>query len=322
MSNEQILIDKILSDNPQGIKACRIAKELSIARREINSFLYSNSKKYRRDENYKWYLRESDSKKVSYEERDPILIKLNNRENAKEFELEDFMNLDETFHWKICKSHKKEKIYRQNVINKNGFSMDLDVRTEEKFFNHINKKTSAVSHFGAQNFCIQYKYRPEQKKWKNYFPDFVVYTKDKHIAIVEIKDTKAMTYFVNIDKYIALRGFCRENGFEYMMIDPGNDNITFDELCSFDDIDILLEDEFDTMRPSSKRIYDDTFFNRWYNDNKYFYKDCGYNKKDFDTEVSALILRNNMHNDYKWGFHISKKRDANKKIYVKIARKK
>ena len=65
-------------------------------------------------------------------------------------------------------------------------------------------------------FCIQYEYNSE-KHW--YYPDFKVGNK-----IIEIKPKHMWENPIVLAKALAAREWCKTNGFEYEMIDPGHYN--------------------------------------------------------------------------------------------------
>lgn len=72
---------------------------------------------------------------------------------------------------------------------------------------------------------------PYQKPWATkpspYYPDFLLYTKKKHIVIFEMKSILGMCQEENIAKYLALKKYCRAHGYACSMFD--RDLVTFEE---------------------------------------------------------------------------------------------
>ncbi len=72
---------------------------------------------------------------------------------------------------------------------------------------------------------------PYQKPWANkpspYYPDFILYTKKKHIVIFEMKSILGMCQEENIAKYLALKRYCASRGYACSMFD--RDLMTFEE---------------------------------------------------------------------------------------------
>ena len=144
---------------------------------------------------------------------------------------------------------------------------------------------SCVKAIGGQNLCV--KYSSQYKDGKNYYPDFVVLTQDGKILIIEIKQAKMMSHHTNLEKYEWLSDFCKSKGYMYMMVDPGLDFMTYDELYDMDIAEGLLE-HFNKLIKKSKRstvYFDNSHVEKWYSN----YGD-GWTKDEFKLMVHSLIV--------------------------------
>lgn len=82
---------------------------------------------------------------------------------------------------------------------------------EKRFLEYLDDN-NAILDIKTQSLCIEY---PHGKKIKKYYPDFVIYTKDRSIIVVEIKAMTNMSYHMNVRKYDALKDYCNAHGYGY-----------------------------------------------------------------------------------------------------------
>ncbi len=207
MNDIQVILLKMkLQLHNGGMKASELAKEMSIPRSEINRYLYAHPNEYEKDGEYRWRIK-------AIAENDVVLSKLNNRENAKKYSREEFAKIAD---WKLGNTHTKGKAKYQ-YITRDKNTIECDSKSELTMLEYLETNDLIIS-CGGQSLCIEYdsKFRAGM----SYYPDIVVLTKDMHIAIIEVKSASSMDYHKNIEKYHALAEYCKENGYEYMMVDP------------------------------------------------------------------------------------------------------
>lgn len=59
---------------------------------------------------------------------------------------------------------------------------------------------------------------PKDGCWHNYYPDFVVNTRDGRIIMVEIKPYYQKKYKVNRAKWAAAEEYCLQHGYEFIVL--------------------------------------------------------------------------------------------------------
>ena len=59
---------------------------------------------------------------------------------------------------------------------------------------------------------------PKDDCWHNYYPDFVVNTRDGRIIMVEIKPYYQKKYKVNRAKWAAAEEYCKKYGYEFRVL--------------------------------------------------------------------------------------------------------
>ena len=283
-------IDSLLSGRSIGLKAIVIAKKLGVSRYSVNSFLYKNLDKYQKDKYYRWIIKPS---KVL----DPVLSKLNNKENAKPFSLSEFEKIAS---WQHGKTHTKNAPVKQYKTH-SGAVIDCDSKSELKMLSYL-EENDLVLRLGGQSLRIDYE--TPFTKHSEYYPDIVALTKDNHIAVIEVKPATAMDYHKNMEKYHALEVYCLERGYMYMMIDPDEGYITYEELREMPVSEGLFAefsklDEMPDTDDEPYKYFDQTLVNVWYE----LYGN-GYTKKDFYLEVHSLIMFYGWHNLFTHGFKV------------------
>ena len=141
-------------------------------------------------------------------------------------------------------------------------------------------------------------------KHNDYFPDIVILTTDNRIGIIEVKPTIAMSYHLNIEKYMALRQYCEENGFMYMMVDPDSNYTTFEEFRN-DEVPDNIKKLFVPLEKrtivGSKEYFHFSKENvdEWY---KQFRWD--YERKEFELLIHTLIIQKGWFNTFDRGFNV------------------
>ena len=284
--NLKLKIDSYLYKHP-GTLAKDIAISLKVNRKTVNSVIYAHRDCYQQDLNYKWYL-------SSYPQYvDKVLKKLNNVSNAKLFSEEEFEKLAD---WSNSIAHSGNTNVGKYTFS-NGDFVSCDSKYEKKLLSYLDKN-KLVIRCGGQALCI--KYSSSFAKEKDYYPDIVALTRKHHIAIIEIKPSIAMSNHLNMDKYKALSNYCKEHGYEYMMIDPEDGYITYDELL---DMPVLpeLASVFENPKPNPKGYvyFENQTVDEWYE--KY---GAGFTKKEFKLQVHSLIIFYHWYNLYDKGFKV------------------
>lgn len=144
-----------------------------------------------------------------------------NRTFAKTF---DIQTLDALATWDgKHRGTKSEK----SITTNDGYAFYYDSKEELSFIKKLSKKSYYVSLRG-QSLSIDYCLRG--KRIRKYYPDIVMLTHDQKIAIVEVKQLEQMSYYDNIIKYKAMKAYCDNMKFMYVMCDKTFR--TFEELKS------------------------------------------------------------------------------------------
>lgn len=288
----------ILRNNPKGLKAREIAAKLGVTRYAVNQFLYYDQTEFVVTSAYTW-VKKGGTTTASKPAIDPVLAKLNNRTKAKVFSLAHFNALA---NWKVCKSHR-EKI-AGTYKTKTGNLIDCDSKPELMLLEYL-EKNNLVKAIGGQNLAVPYD--SAFKSDKNYYVDFVVLKNDGHIALIEVKSIKAMSYHTNIEKYRGLKAYCEARGYEYMMIAPDHNYMTFDELAN---LKIPADLSRRVMSYVSDLIGEEGEILLEQVDVPVLYQDF-YNKfstqAEFELYLHALVIQKGWYNKFKNGFMVYEK---------------
>ena len=288
---------EFLVKRPDGMKGRDIAKHLGYDKSEVNSCLYSNKDLFWQDDSYTWYLKEGKYKKKDEEHDeydDEVLSKLNNSEDAEYFTLEEFNELAD---WSECISpgDVNSNLYYETQL---GNVIECDSKNELILWEYLEDNDLIISG-GGQQIPIEYKTRRGSEK--NYYPDMVILTKHHHIAIIEVKPVNDMDYHINIAKYKALKQYCEERGYEYMMVDPENDFISFEELLDYPVIDDIIR-IFEDNDGADSFYFNQEDVSEWY---KLY--GIGYTKKEFELMVHSCVAYYDWFNQSKHGFDVNNK---------------
>ncbi len=288
MLREDIL--EVLLHHSEGIKARDIADILGIDKSLINSCLYSNQEIFERDDEYRWYAREDSDDDGKYD--DPVLQKLNNVENAEYFSLDEFNSLAD---WGVCLSpgDVPTKYYH---VTRTGNIINCDSKSELAMWEYLKEKELIVAGGGQK---LRIPYETSFRSDLSYYPDMVVLTKLNHIAIIEVKAATAMDNHSNMEKYAGLEEYCYEHGYEFMMIDPINGFITYDELRDMRVVEGLCE-LFEVHDEDSCFHFDKEDVAEWYEE-----LGDGLTKKDFELMVHSCVIYFNWFNKFKNGFEVT-----------------
>lgn len=311
MANKDKKIFKLLSDNPSGLKASEIADKLNITRREVNQFLYYEQDTYVVTDDHRWVskiqkiLEQLDSleqKLIGLEQKckkkkESVLSKLNNSKNAKVFTSRQFNSIA---NWKTCKTHTGKKALG-SYRTKTGNLIDYDSEPELQLLKYLDSSKDVLE-IGAQNLEIPYDTAFRYNK--PYYPDFIILKSDGHIAIIESKSIKAMSYHKNLEKYIALKNYCKRHGYEYMMIAPDYDYMTFEDLKSLS-IPTALSDRIkgylvDLMGEDGALLLEP-------DDVPLLYKDLNETfstREEFEVYLHALVIQKGWYNKFSNGFMV------------------
>ena len=132
------------------------------------------------------------------------------------------------------------------------------------------------------------------QRGRNYYPDLAILTVNNRVAIIEVKPATHMDNFENVYKYRSLADYCEKNGYEYMMVDPSRDFMTYEELRDMKVCPGLLAffEDWNQKPDTEDRPYkhfDDTDVEEWY-----VQFGQGYSRDDFRLQVHSLVIR------FKW----------------------
>ena len=232
----------------------------------------------------------------SKEKRNIVLSKLKNRNIARKFTKDEFNELAD---WDYCRSFNEDG-YIYTLPN--GNKIECDSKSELAILDYLVSKKLALE-IGGQELCIPYD--TAFRESVTYHPDLVILTKDYHIAIIEVKPVTAMSNHTNIEKYRALKEYCDEHRYEYMMVDPDHDYMTYEELQGMH-----------IPKQITKRV--DDYLVDYYggndcllekNDISVLYEDFEdeYKKGEFELYLHALVVQRGWYNFYKNGFKVYEK---------------
>lgn len=124
-----------------------------------------------------------------------------------------------------------------------GFPLILNDYAETAFLRLVTSSGYARSIRG-QTMAIPYR-KPWAQNASPYYPDFILYTYDGHIAIVEVKSILGMCQDENIAKFEYLLSFCRAKGY----------------LCAFLDAEGVSIRDY-CLEPLDERQYAVSFFEK------------------------------------------------------------
>ncbi len=311
MPIEQHMIISYLIDHP-GSTAREIARYLGVEKTEVNSCLYKHPNDFG-SVGISWFVRNpvvSQEEMISqpqYEETDPVLLKLQNRDSAAEFSVSDFETLVGSNPMISPGSLIPSIEFEIWCGPWAGSQLSCDSNLEVKMLKYLQENDIVLA-VGGQTVCVPYdtSFRSDIK----YFPDIILLTRDCHIAFIEVKPAESMSYHKNLKKYEALADFCKRQGYAYMMIDPDNGFMTVEELKELPVIPELLQ-TFNCMEREKQSIHEShsekpyLYFDK--DDVKCWYNNFGRNrrnirKKDFILQIHSLIINYGWYNLFWHGF--------------------
>lgn len=217
-----------------------------------------------------------------------ILKQFSNINNAKTYMNVDFERLA---NWdNVLDISLKESINDKYIEYRNR-KLFYASKYERIMINYLIKY-KLIKNIGTQNLCINYS--SKFSKNKKYFPDIVILTIDGYIGIIEVKETIEMTYHLNIDKYNELKKYCESNGYLYMMVDPINDYLTFEELKNIEVNDkvVKIVQDWITTNKNTNKYFDNNDINKWYEE----IEKENISKKKFKEQIASLIIKNGLYN--------------------------
>lgn len=277
-------IFSILAEHPEGIKAPQIAKIIGIDKKIVSSFLAHKQDEYIMNDNWEWV-----------PAFDPLMVKLNNRANAKRFTSKQFNALA---NWSVCSAvdgTKKIGTYRTKTGNKIDYNSSYEPIMLEYLEEH-----NLVKEMGGQNLCIRYSSAFSSNK--KYYPDIVALTTDNQIMIIEVKPAEHMSRHTNMEKYEGLVEYCEEHGYIYAMLDPTRDFMSYEDLRDMR-VDPELCDIFDELvEESNDHIvsFDKYDVSEWFDNIK---PDC--TEKEFELMVHSLIIYYGWYNKSLYDFEVT-----------------
>ena len=229
--------------------------------------------------------------------QDPILAKLMNNNDAKTFSESYF---DKIANWTYGESFFADPII---IDLPDGNQIECDSQSEVILIKYLISK-GLVKKIAGQNLLI--KYSTAFSKNCRYYPDIVLLTNDNHVAIIEVKPVTAMSYHKNMEKYAALQDYCKKNGYAYMMIDPADNFITYDDiLCTPipKEIKDRLYSYLELLLGKSKTCLLEK------EDISMLYEEFSkkYTKGTFEKYIHYMIIQNNWYNKFTNGFLVFEK---------------
>ena len=285
------------------MSARAIANIIQTTRSSVNSLLYAHPEDFIKDDSYVPLWRLAEDSYSDFEETDPIMLKLQNRTESKEFTQEYFDSLAD---WKYGEAFIGKYQYK----TKSGNIIECDSKSEIKLLEYL-ENNKLVKDIGGQMLNI--KYDSAFRTDLDYFPDIVALTRDNRIAVFEVKPATAMDNHKNMEKYQSLSLYCQKYGFMYAMIDPECNFSTFEEIRDMSVCSDLLNmfeewNEEPNTKTRSYKSFDNDDVEEWYE-----MYGTGYTKKDFALQVHSLIMYYEWYNFYTHGFMAY----ANKKYVYK-----
>lgn len=297
-------IDAYLDNHP-GSKARIIAKSIGVEKSVVNSFLFANDHLYEKDANHFWYKKGTFTPAVAFplKPSDPLLRKLQLKEFAESYSIAEFETIAD---WTNMASPSPEAHKYEFEIwcgPRAGSKIVCDSKAEIKLLKYL-KTNDLVLDVAGQSLRIPYD--SAFLKNKDYYPDIVVLTKDYHIAIIEVKASTAMAQHMNMEKYEALDDYCYNHGYEYMMVDPDNHYMTFEDLWNMPvnpdlhEIFMIMEEErvdIENDPTAPYLMFDNDDVDQWY---KEYGK--GTTKSAFQLQVHSLVACYDWYNFFPHGF--------------------
>lgn len=299
MSNLGNKILTILRNNPKGLKAREISAKLGVTRYAVNQFLYYDQTEYVVTAAYTW-VKKGGTTTASKPAIDPVLAKLNNQSKAKVFTSSYFKGLA---NWRVCTTHSDKKP-KGTYKTKTGNLIDYDSKPELQLLQYLEKNNLALE-IGSQNLAVPYD--TAFREGLDYYVDFVVLRNNGHIAFIEVKSIMAMSYHKNIEKYKGLKAYCEARGYEYMMVAPDHDYMTFDELAKLkipaklsnrimSYLRNLLGEEGEVLLENSDvQVLYEEFENQFSS------------KKEFELYLHAFVIQKGWYNKYQNNFMVYEK---------------
>ena len=87
---------------------------------------------------------------------------------------------------------------------------------ERRFMLYCDK-SNQIFKWSSEELHIPY-IAPKDECWHNYYPDFIVNTRDGRVIIVEIKPYNQKKYKVNRAKWAAAEEYCEQHGYEFKVL--------------------------------------------------------------------------------------------------------
>lgn len=222
-----------------------------------------------------------------------LMSKLMNKEASKYFTKSEFSELADWSNSEHPKSESK-KFYEIT-----GNRIYYDSKTELMLLKHIDENNLAQICAGQ---VLSVQYNSQFKLNKNYYPDVVMLTLDNRIAIIEVKPISAMSHHSNIEKYEALRNYCKDKGYMYTMVDPDNNYMSFEDLIDYE-VAFEIEDEIDywinSIGDNEYSCFQKDEVEEWYA----FFEPI-YTKKEFELQLHSIIIKKGLFNNKKYGFRV------------------
>lgn len=130
--------------------------------------------------------------------------------------------------------------FNNNGVEKlSKFDKEVDYESIlEKDIIKSYSKCNFVTNIKTQSLIIDYTYK---NKTYQYYPDIQILINDKVLAIIEVKPVYHMVDGFNLAKYDALKSYCTQNGFGYVMID---DHLNSIETIKRIKVEKEIEDNF------------------------------------------------------------------------------
>lgn len=282
-----MIYDRLISC-PKGQTAKEIARSIGASRYLVNSTLYSRLDMFCKDNSYVpvWRI------KSNYIETNSVMLKLQNRQNAKLFAEKEFDSI-------TANKYKSSFWGSYQYRTKAGNIIECDSKGERALLEYLEQNDLVKK---ISNRVPKILYDSAFRSSLDYFPDVMVLTRDNHIAIIEVKPAAAMSYHKNMEKYWALAKYCEDHGYMYAMLDPTEGYITYEEIREMPVCTDLLNlfqiyNEFPLEDNEQFRVLDDKTIQSWYDS-----IGSGYTKKDFYLQVHSLIIYYEWYNVYKHGF--------------------
>lgn len=106
----------------------------------------------------------------------------------------------------------------KNPDKYNGNTRKITYRSlwERRFMLYCDK-SSQIWKWSSEELHIPY-LSPKDGEWHNYYPDFMVNTRDGRVIMVEIKPAFQKTWAINRAKWEAAQRYCDVHGFEFKVM--------------------------------------------------------------------------------------------------------